>query len=166
MANWYEPDQKRIAEWKAWLATRPEHVAHVLSQFPPWKLYWLPTRPGNRNGTGGETGLDGHRVYVIGCDEAPNRPGRDLGVTLRVAVEGQFNKVLFERQVFGIKPSQLSECDLPAPGEAVGATLTPEEARQHMPLIRAIITGKHGPCSDPRCICHRDPETGKPSTRH
>ena len=50
--------------------------------------------------------------------------------TLTVIVSGRFNYVAFERRVFGIKPEDLEECDLPRADEPLGsANMTIEEAR-------------------------------------
>ena len=43
---------------------------------------------------------------------------------MTVNVTGQYNRVMVERRVFGIKPEQLSECDLPASDEPLGVLLT------------------------------------------
>lgn len=44
--------------------------------------------------------------------------------TMTVNVTGEFNAVIFDRQVFGIKPEDLEECDLPKENEPSGAMLT------------------------------------------
>ena len=44
--------------------------------------------------------------------------------TLTVNITGEYNFVTFDRQVFGIKPEDLEECDLPGKGEPVGTVLT------------------------------------------
>mgnify|MGYP001186317957 CR=1 FL=1 len=101
MANWYEPTQQQVSDWAAWVAERPEGVRLVAEQFFPWKLYRL-------------TGTD-QRVTIQAFGENDNGP-----VTVRVAVRAKFNFVSFERDVFGIAPSDLVECDLPEPSERLG----------------------------------------------
>ena len=91
MANIYEPSDDQKKEWDAWVASRPDGVRELAARFPPWKLYRLSTTK--------------QRVFVIGFFE-------DL--TLRVAVTKEYNfLVTCERQVFGIDPDNLTECDLP-----------------------------------------------------
>ena len=59
----------------------------------------------------------------------------DSPPTLKVTVSGQFNAVAFERQVFGIKPEDLEECDLPPANMPVGSLdLTPEQVRSILPF--------------------------------
>ena len=53
----------------------------------------------------------GHRVTMYSYSE---------NGTVTVNVTGDYNVVVFERQVFGISPDDLEECDLPAPGEFLG----------------------------------------------
>lgn len=62
--------------------------------------------------------ITGHRVFPVSFVEHPD--GR---VTLTVCVHARFNAIIFERNVFGIDPDDLEECDLPARGEEVGAVL-------------------------------------------
>ena len=49
--------------------------------------------------------------------------------TLTVVVSGKYNKIDFERKVFGIDPDDLNPCELPQEGEPLGVALTAEEAR-------------------------------------
>jgi hypothetical protein len=85
----------------------------------PWKLY----RMGR------------HRVYVVSIEE-PKDPGAP--VTVKVAVTGQFNFVAMERDVFGVLPEELVECELPGPDEMVGcANMTVEEVRAYLEAERA-----------------------------
>jgi hypothetical protein len=58
----------------------------------------------------------GHRVTIVSFDEEENG-----AISLKVRVSGEFNAVIFERTVFGIKPEDLEECDLPEPGEILGS---------------------------------------------
>jgi len=99
--NIFEPTPGQLAEYEKWIAARPPAVAAVARRFQPWKLYRLPS---------------GHRVTVYSFGEKP-----DGTVTLTVTVSGDFNLVTFERNVFGVNPDNLTECDLPAAGERLGA---------------------------------------------
>ena len=106
-----DPTPDMLREWAQWLAACPECVRLVAEEFDPWTLYRLAG--------------SGHRVFIVGFDE-----NQDGSITMKVGVSGEFNAVAFERTVFGIKPEDLTECDLPAPGENVGnADLDIEEVK-------------------------------------
>ena len=88
-------------EWDAWVASRPESVRRLCQRLPPDRLYRLKT--------------SGHRVTLYAyCEDG----------TVTVFVGGDYNALSFERKVFGIKPDNLEECDLPSPGEPHGVSLT------------------------------------------
>ncbi len=101
MSNWMPWSDSLEREWQEWLSERPPVVQDLAKRFPPYKLYRLK---------GG-----GKRVYP----RSYNEDG-----TLRVTVSARFNLVLFERNVFGVEPEDLTECDLPAAGEMLGALAT------------------------------------------
>ena len=112
MANFAEPTEEQRAGWAEWVAERPEAVRLVAEKFNPWALYRLKT--------------SNHRVTLVSFDE----PKDGSPVTLRVNVTGEFNRVAFERCVFGIKPEDLEECDLPGPDEPLGSQgLLPEQVK-------------------------------------
>jgi hypothetical protein len=98
-------DKERVA-WEVWLLELPEFVRVVAEKFDPWTLYRLKTTS--------------QRVVVVSIDEHD-----DKSVTLTVLVSGEFNFVSHERKVFGIKPEDLEECDLPKPGELLGSLDAP-----------------------------------------
>lgn len=101
MAKIRELDQEG---WAAWVAGCPESVQELCRRFPPDRLYRMtPT---------------GQRCTIISYSE---------GGTLTVAVTGEYNLTMFDRQVFGIKPEDLTECDLPGPDDPLGAMLTERE---------------------------------------
>lgn len=83
----------------AWLKTRPAVIQDLGRRFPPNRLYRM---------------TDGRlRCYPFSyCEDG----------TLTVVVDGQFNRVLFSRRVFGVRPDSLVECELPAAGEDLGDT--------------------------------------------
>lgn len=121
MARFDEPTPAQEAAYQAWIASRPPHVQAVARQFDPWTLYRLTT--------------SGHRVIVRGFDE-----GEQGEVTLRVVVSGEYNAVVFDRQVFGILPKQVEECELPQPGELLGTALTdPQDIAQFLAQKRDKI---------------------------
>lgn len=113
MANWQEPTPEGREMWGEWVAERPEPIRALVEKygFAPWKLYKLKT--------------SGHRVVIHSIDEPiEGEP------TLTVLVDGRFNYVAFERRVFGIKPEDLEECDLPTSDEPLGsANLTLDEVK-------------------------------------
>ena len=110
MAIIEEPSEEARAGWKAWVAERPDRVRAVAERFEPWRLYHLKS--------------SGHRVVLTSFNE--HADGR---VTLRVDVLARFNALAFERNVFGVDPDDLEECDLPAPSEPVGAAIPQEDVQ-------------------------------------
>jgi len=101
MAVIYKMDESKFDKW---LATRPEVIKDLGRKFRPNKLYLLKE--------------SGHRVYPVSYFEDG---------TLRVAVSGEYNAVMFDRTVFGIKPEDLEECDLPPRDAFLGTALTEQE---------------------------------------
>ena len=91
--------QEEKIQWDEWVATRPPVVQDLCARFPPNRLYLLKS--------------SNHRVFVTSYSEDG---------TMRVCVSGQFNRTLFGRDVFGVEPADLEECDLPGPDEDVGDT--------------------------------------------
>ena len=108
MARFYEPTPQQVKGWKKWAAKRPPVIKALAERFDPWTLYRM--------------GED--RVFVRGFS--------DDG-TLTVAVTRHFNLVLFDRDVFGVPPDKLTECDLPGEDEPLGALIdkpTQEDIRE------------------------------------
>jgi len=103
-------------EWRKWVNTRPSVIQELAKRIPPDRLYLLKT--------------SNHRVEIYGYVEDG---------TLIVSVLGKWNKVMFERNVFGIKPEDLEECDLPSASEELGAILTQEESKRYIEMIRPIM---------------------------
>lgn len=101
MAKIHEWDQ---AEWDRWVAERPPVVQELCRRFPPNTLYRMKST--------------GERVTMLGYNEKG---------TVTVAVSGQYNQVVFERNVFGVPPDDLEECDFPGPDEPLGTLLTENE---------------------------------------
>lgn len=111
--NWYEPTEDQRASWEEWVSARPGALRALIAKFgfEPWKLYRLKTSK--------------HRVTIHSFDEEASET-----FTLRVNVTGEFNFVAMERCVFGIKPVDLEECELPGPDELLGsANMTPDQVR-------------------------------------
>lgn len=103
MANHREPTPENEASYEAWVSKLPEVVQSVARRFRPWKLYRLKTT--------------GQRVTVYAFGE-PSEAGKSVSLT--VIVSARYNLLTFERQVFGIDPDDLEECELPGPDEPVG----------------------------------------------
>ena len=108
MARFREPTPEERDAWDAWVAERPEPIRKVAERFDPWSLYRLKT--------------SGHRVTLYSLYEVEGG-----AIQLTVSVTGQYNVVAFERNVFGINPDDLEECELPLPGEPVGNVDIPIE---------------------------------------
>jgi len=117
MARIVEPTQAQVEEWKAWVAERPEVVREIAERLEPWSLYRLKTTD--------------QRVTLYSISEDG---------TVTVDVTGQFNRLLFERRVFGIDPDDLEPCELPTPGEPLGMELSQEEAERRLPEIRQDVS--------------------------
>lgn len=101
MAKFREYTEEHRARIDAWLATRPTVIQELAAQFTGDRLYRLKST--------------GHRVTIYSYLEDG---------TMTVLVTGKYNRVMFERRVFGIKPEELVECDLPSENEVLGTILT------------------------------------------
>jgi hypothetical protein len=103
--------------WEEWVSGRPPVVQDLCRKLPPDLLYRMKST--------------GHRVTVYSY-------GEDGTVT--VLVTGDYNLVTFDREVFGIKPEDLEECDLPPEGEPLGTVLTePEEVDAFVEKARPAV---------------------------
>lgn len=98
MAVVREMDQ---AGWIEWVKSRPPALQEMCKRLPPDRLYRLEDT--------------GQRVTIASYEE---------GGTVTVIVSGKYNAVMFERQVFGVDPKTLQECDVPGVDELVGAMFT------------------------------------------
>ena len=117
---WYEPTEEQRTGYAAWVEERPTLVRDVARRFQPWRLYRMAST--------------GSRVVVLAFGEAED-PTEAGPVTLRVGIFGRFNEFLtFERQVFGIKPDDLTPCEVPSfPGFVM--LTTDEEIEAARPAI-------------------------------
>ena len=120
MARLQEVTPEQEAAWKEWVAERPPNVRAVAERFDPWTLYRLkPT---------------GQRVTFYSLGEHD-----DGSVTLTVNITGQFNAIMFDRQVFGIDPDDLEPCDPPSESEPLGTMLTGEQVDENIDALRVMI---------------------------
>lgn len=108
-------------EWDEWVKTRPPIVQEMCKKFPPNRLYKLKT--------------SNHRVTLYSFSEDR---------TITVIVSGEYNAVVFDRKVFGIKPEDLEECDLPDKNEVLGTMLTEDkDVEKFIDVARPYIVGKN-----------------------
>lgn len=107
--------------WDEWVESRPPVVQDLCRRYPPDRLYRIKD--------------SGHRCTLVSYSEDG---------TMKVNVTGQFNFVTFDRQVFGIKPENLEECDLPGADEHLGTALTEkEDIDAFVDLVRpAVLAGR------------------------
>jgi hypothetical protein len=126
MARIQEPTDEQVNGYREWCESRPPAVRAVCERFEPWSLYRL-------KGTG-------DRCTICSFGE-----GKDGTVTLTVAITGEYNWTLFDREVFGINPDDLEPCELPGPDEITGTMLTAEQFEENIEAFRAIVgvTRKH-----------------------
>jgi len=104
MAKVIEWSKEQEKTWNEWVSSRPQIIQDMCKKFPPYNLYRLKNT--------------GHKVTLYSYSEDG---------TVTVNVSGEYNAVMFDRRVFGIKPYNLEECDLPGPDEAIGTVLAEEE---------------------------------------
>ena len=95
ITEWTDEQRK---QWADWVASRPEIVRILCERLPPDRLYRLAGK---------------NRVTILSYAEDG---------TVRVSITGEYNRVLFSRNVFGVNPDELEECELPQPGEDLGDT--------------------------------------------
>lgn len=112
MAQFTESTSEQKAGWSQWVAERPDNVRKVAERFDPWTLYRMKDT--------------NQRVTLYSFGEQA-----DGGVTVTVNITGQFNLIAFDRQVFGVDPDDLEECDLPE-GEPLGEVLNEDEQIEYI----------------------------------
>ena len=124
MARIMEFDEVQQQEFDAWVAARPPQIQAMIQNHPPDRLYRNKAYQGTQ------------RVVITAYHEDD---------TLSVAVLGMYNCCAYERNVFGVKPSDLEECDLPAEGELLGAALTdPDQIEEFINIVRPAVLAAKG----------------------
>ncbi len=98
ITEWSKEQEK---EWDKWVSSRPQLIKDLCEKFPPYNLYLLKDT--------------GQRVTLDSYSEDG---------TMVVHVSGEYNAVIFDRYVFGIKPDDLEECNLPEADNVIGTVLT------------------------------------------
>ena len=120
MAKIIEWTKDQYEIWNEWVATRPPVVQELCTRFFPDRLYRLKS--------------SGHRVTLYSFSEDG---------TITVNITGEYNVIMFDRQVFGINPADLEECDLPAPDEMTGTVLTEaNDVNAFIDIVRPSILAK------------------------
>lgn len=114
MARLVEPTVKMEKGWRRWVKSRPPSVRAVAEKLDPWTLYRMKDT--------------GQYVTVASIFE-------DGSVSVNVT--SQFNFVLHERNVFGIDPATLEECDIPT--EEGVALLTQEQVDENIDALRVMV---------------------------
>jgi hypothetical protein len=137
MAKIAEIDQ---TAWAEWVATRPECVRVLCEKLPPDRLYRMKST--------------GQRVTLHSYSE---------NNTVTVDISGEYNFLTFDRQVFGIDPDDLEECDIPS-GELLGTMIVQDDdveafidaVRPDVLASRGITScGAHGDTPDADCkVCN------------
>jgi hypothetical protein len=119
MARHAEPTADQISAWEAWRAERPQVIRDAIAKhgLDPWTLYRLTST--------------NQRVYLVSLFEDG---------TVKVGVSGEFNLLTHERDVFGIDPAELEECDLPRHDEPLGSLELPVEELQRL-MIEGMPPG-------------------------
>lgn len=125
MAKIRELTPEEQTQHRAWADDLPPNVREVASSYPHDRLCRI---------------RDGSKVAIL----AYATDG-----TVTIGISSRFNRVFFERQVFGVPPSELTECDLPGPGEPVGLILPdPVQVEQ---FLSTFIDAESPLCDDPTC---------------
>jgi len=104
MAKIFEMTKEEKVEYQTWVESMPDDIQKMIRKYPPDRLYAL--KPSLQ------------RVTIASYVE-------DGSVT--VTVSGKFNLIAFDRNVFGVNPKDLIECDLPKENEALGTILTDQD---------------------------------------
>lgn len=128
--------------WAEWVATRPSAVKVLCDRLPPDRLYRMKPH--------------GQRVTIHSYSE---------NGTLTVDISGQYNLHAFDRQVFGINPDDLEECDLPAESEPVGTLLTTDaEIDAHIQQYIAELHQRGEEHNTENCqLCSANDSGGEPT---
>jgi hypothetical protein len=122
MAKVMEWTDEQRAHWDEWVASRPTIVKELATKFPGDRLYRIKTS-GDR-----------------GTIQSYNENG-----TITLIVDGTYCRVMFGKNVFGLHPDDIEECDLPGPDEQLGDfAAESEENRRYVdevfiPTMRAKI---------------------------
>jgi hypothetical protein len=124
MAHYCQPTRAQERGWGKWVKSRPENVRAIAERFDPWSLYRMKST--------------GQRVTLVSFGEQ-----EDGKVTLTVSVTGEFNSVVFDRNVFGIDPDDLEPCELPTEADRTGTLLSAEaDIEEFIDYTRPMILAR------------------------
>lgn len=119
MAKVHELDE---TAWNEWVKTRPDVVRAVCERLPPDRLYRMKST--------------GSRVTLYSYSEDG---------TVTVDITGEYNAHVMDRQVFGIDPDDLQECDLPGADEPLGTLLTDDaDVEAYIDMVRPAVLKARG----------------------
>lgn len=122
MAKIIEWAKEQEEAWREWVETRPTTIQDLCRRLSPDRLYLLKT--------------SGHRVTLYSFSEDG---------TVTVNVSGEYNALAFDRQVFGVSPDDLEECDLPGTDEVIGTVLTEaQDVEAFIDIIRPEVLKSRG----------------------
>lgn len=108
------------------MASRPECVRVLCEKLPPDRLYRMKST--------------GQRVTLHSYSE---------NNTVTVDISGDYNLITFDRQVFGINPDDLEECDIPR-GELLGTAIVQnDDVEAFIDKIRPDVLAARGMTSCP-----------------
>jgi len=100
--------------WDKWVKSRPKNIQILCKKLPPDRLYKIKST--------------GQRVTILSYSEDN---------TVKVDITGEYNLLPFNREVFGIQPDDLEECDCPEE-EILGVTLTNKEAEDYINNLKSL----------------------------
>jgi len=115
---------------KAWVElvdAMPPMARSYAEQYPPNRLYLHhPTL---------------RRVTIVSYDV-------DRGMTFTVAVSGKYNSIEYDKTLGGIRPEDLTECDLPAADEVLGAWLPKAQVPDYLAWKASLPLGARSSVAD------------------
>lgn len=104
-------------EFRKWYDSRPPVIRELIDRFPIDRLYRIKST--------------GHRGTLCSYNEDG---------TMAVTLDGTFCRVDFARNVFGLLPEDIEECDLPGPDEPTGCLLVgDEEIAEYIQQIKRVL---------------------------
>jgi hypothetical protein len=90
MAKWIEWSEEQKKVWDEWVNSRPDVVKELCLKFPADRLYRIKD--------------SGDRGTIHSYDEDG---------TMTLIIDGTYSQVIFPKNVFGLNPEDIEECDLP-----------------------------------------------------
>ncbi len=116
MARWMTPTAEQEAGLAEWISERPSTVQAIAKRLDFYELFRMKST--------------GQRVVIHSISEDG---------TVTVNVTAKFNRLMFDRQVFGVNPDDLEPCDLPAKDEPLGSMMTQDEVEENIDALRVLV---------------------------